>query len=91
MYQVAGSHEASSIDACSCTFRMLETMSWSVLKYGALAVAIPTTLYIGLLGLLTTTFFQSHVVYLHAIQMTWFKDLNVPEIFGFLHNQVTRE
>ncbi|KAF2208058.1 hypothetical protein CERZMDRAFT_114794 [Cercospora zeae-maydis SCOH1-5] len=23
------------------------------------------------------------------MQMTWFKDLNVPEIFGFLHNQVT--
>ena len=59
------------------------------LKYGAFAAAIPVTLYVGLLGLLTTTWFQTHVVYLHAVQMTWFKDLNVPEMFGFLHNQVT--
>lgn len=55
----------------------------------AIAVAIPACLYAGLLGLLTTTWFQTHAVYLHAIQMTWFKDLNVPESFGFLHNQVT--
>ena len=60
-----------------------------LLKYGAIAAAIPVTLYVGLLGLLTTSWFQAHVVYLHAIQMTWFKDLDVPEMFGFLHNQVT--
>lgn len=42
-----------------------------------------------LLPLGCTPTFQSHVVYLHAIQMTWFKDLNVPETFGFLKNQVT--
>ena len=33
--------------------------------------------------------FQSHIVYLHTFQMTWFKDLDVPETFGFLRNQVT--
>ena len=60
-----------------------------ILKYAGIAVAIPACLYIGLLGLLTTTWFQSHAVYLHAIQMTWFKNLDVPEMFGFLHNQVT--
>lgn len=59
------------------------------LKYSSIAVAGLGISYIGLLGLLTTSWFQSHVVYLHAIQMTWFKDLDIPELFGFLHNQVT--
>ena len=45
--------------------------------------------YVLLLTALTTPWFQRHVVYLHAIEMTWFKDLDTPEIFGFLHNQVT--
>ncbi|CAG8940274.1 unnamed protein product [Penicillium salamii] len=58
-------------------------------KYASIPVAVVVGLYAILLGLLTTSTFQSHVVYLHAIQMTWFKDLNVPETFGFLRNQVT--
>ncbi|CAG7993624.1 unnamed protein product [Penicillium olsonii] len=58
-------------------------------KYASIPVAVAVGLYAILLGLLTTSTFQSHVVYLHAIQMTWFKDLNVPETFGFLRNQVT--
>jgi abhydrolase domain-containing protein 12 len=61
----------------------------SVFKYVSISVAVAVGLYAILLGLLTTSTFQSHVVYLHAIQMTWFKDLNVPETFGFLRNQVT--
>ena len=61
----------------------------SLLKYAAIAALIPACLYAGLLGLLTTTWFQTHAVYLHAVQMTWGKDLNIPEVFGFLHNQVT--
>ncbi|KAH9817393.1 alpha/beta-hydrolase [Teratosphaeria destructans] len=60
-----------------------------ILQFGLIAVGTAAGLYVGLLCLLTTSFFQSHVVYLHAIQMTWFKDLNIPEIFGFLRNQVT--
>lgn len=60
-----------------------------LIKYASIGTAVSAGLYVGLLGLLTTSFFQSHVVYLHAIEMTWFKDLNVPELFGFLHNQVT--
>ena len=59
------------------------------LRYASYATAIFLALYATLLGLLTTPFFQGHVVYLHKIQMTWFKDLNVPESFGFLRNQVT--
>ncbi|CAK7226139.1 hypothetical protein SEUCBS140593_006140 [Sporothrix eucalyptigena] len=61
----------------------------AVVKYASISVATVVGLYAVLLGLLTTSTFQSHVVYLHAIQMTWFKDLNVPETFGFMRNQVT--
>ncbi|KGO70585.1 hypothetical protein PITC_051790 [Penicillium italicum] len=64
-------------------------MAGSFFKYVSIPVAAAVGLYAILLGLLTTSTFQSHVVYLHAIQMTWFKDLNVPETFGFLKNQVT--
>lgn len=60
-----------------------------MMKYASITAWTAAALYLGLLGLLTTSFFQAHLVYLHAIQMTWFKDLDVPEVFGFLHNQVT--
>ena len=43
-----------------------------------------TSLYVCLIALLTTAWFQAHVVYLHKIQMTWFKNLDDPESFGFL-------
>lgn len=58
-------------------------------KYASIPVAVVVGVYAILLGLLTTSTFQTHVVYLHAIQMTWFKDLNVLETFGFPRNQVT--
>ena len=61
----------------------------SVFKYTSISIATAVGLYATLLGLLMTSTFQSHVVYLHAIQMTWFKDLSVPETFGFLRNQVS--
>src|SRR5271154_2594021 len=60
-----------------------------LLKYASISAAVLVAFYAGLLGLLTTSFFQAHVVYLHKIQMTWFKDLDVPETFGFLRNQAT--
>jgi hypothetical protein len=58
-----------------------------LLKYASISAAVSVALFAVLLGLLTTSFFQAHVVYLHGIQMTWFKDLDVPEMFGFLYNQ----
>jgi abhydrolase domain-containing protein 12 len=61
----------------------------SFFKYASISIAVVIGFYATLLGLLTTPTFQSHVVYLHAIQMTWFKELNIPEIFGFLRNQAT--
>lgn len=60
-----------------------------VFKYASISIAAAVGLYAILLGLLTTSTFQAHAVYLHAVQMTWFKDLNVPETFGFLKNQAT--
>lgn len=64
-------------------------MASLALKYISVSAAVVVGLYAGLLGLLTTSFFQAHAVYLHKIQMTWFKDLEVPESFGFLRNQAT--
>ncbi|MCJ1326590.1 hypothetical protein MMC10_003255 [Thelotrema lepadinum] len=61
----------------------------SSFKYTSISTAIAVALYATLLCLLTTTTFQSHAVYLHAIQIPWFKDLNEPSTFGFLKNQVT--
>ena len=60
-----------------------------LLKYVSISAALLVGLYAELLGILTNRSFQAHVVYLHKIQMTWFKDLDVPESFGFLRNQVT--
>lgn len=60
----------------------------AVLKYAFILAAVLAGLYVSLLGLLSTSTFQAHVVYLHKIHMTWFKDLNIPETFGFLRNQV---
>ena len=64
-------------------------MAHLLLKHALILAAVLFGLYAGLLGLLTTSFFQAHVVYLHKIQMTWFKDLDVPETFGFLRSQTT--
>jgi abhydrolase domain-containing protein 12 len=65
------------------------TVATLAAKYASLSIAIAVGLYAGFIGLLTTDSLQTHVVYLHKIQMTWFKDLNTPEVFGFMHNQVT--
>ncbi|TVY40631.1 Monoacylglycerol lipase [Lachnellula subtilissima] len=64
-------------------------MSNTLLKYVCISTTTGITLYITLLGLLTTASFQAHIIYLHKIQLTWSSDLNTPEIFGFPHNQVT--
>lgn len=68
---------------------MTGTMAHLFIKYASISAAVLVGLYAGLLGLLTTSTFQAHVVYLHKTQMTWFKDLDVPESFGFLRGQAT--
>lgn len=68
---------------------MTGTIVHLLFKYASISAALLVGGYAVLLGLLTSSSFQAHVVYLHKIQMTWFKDLNVPETFGFLRNQAT--
>ncbi|GAB7353001.1 hypothetical protein MBLNU459_g3563t2 [Dothideomycetes sp. NU459] len=60
----------------------------SVLKLSLLSLAVPTSIYFGILGLLIALpSSQTHVFYLHRISLTNF-DLNVPEMLGFLPKQV---
>lgn len=68
---------------------MTGAMTYILFKHISISLAVLVVLYATLLGLLTTSFFQAHIVYLHKIQMTWFKDLDVPETFGFLRGQTT--
>lgn len=58
---------------------------------GAIACAVlaPIGLYAVFLGLLTIPFIQNEVIYLNRVTLTWGKDLNIPEQWGFLHNQVS--
>jgi abhydrolase domain-containing protein 12 len=52
-------------------------------------IAAGAGLYLIFLALLTIPFLQDHVIYLHRVTLTWFQDVNVPEQWGFLRNQVT--
>ncbi|KAI1110886.1 Alpha/Beta hydrolase protein [Nemania sp. NC0429] len=54
--------------------------------YGLL---ISAGLYALFLGLLTIPALQDQVIYLNRVTLTWFQDVNVPEQWGFLRNQVT--
>lgn len=46
-------------------------------------------LYAIFVSLLAIPLLQRHVIYLHGITLTWFQDVNIPEQWGFLPNQVT--
>jgi abhydrolase domain-containing protein 12 len=62
----------------------------TLLCYVLLAIAILTAIYFGTLGLIVAVpSLQTHALYLHRVRLIWFKDINIPEVFGFLHNQVT--
>ncbi|KAI1264466.1 Alpha/Beta hydrolase protein [Xylariaceae sp. FL1019] len=54
--------------------------------YGVLATA---GLYAAFIGLLTIPALQDQVIYLNRVTLTWFQDVNIPEQWGFLRNQVT--
>ncbi|KAJ9605920.1 hypothetical protein H2200_009769 [Cladophialophora chaetospira] len=54
-----------------------------------IAATAGASFYLAFLGLLTIPALQDHAIYLHGITLTWFKDVNVPEQWGFLRNQVT--
>ncbi|PSN72610.1 alpha/beta-hydrolase [Corynespora cassiicola Philippines] len=61
----------------------------AVLKHllGTLAGVIG--FYAAFVSLLTIPLLQDHVIYLHRVTLTWFQDVNIPEQWGFLRNQVT--
>lgn len=46
-------------------------------------------LYALFLGSLTIPLVQNQVIYLNRVTLTWFQDVNVPEQWGFLQNQVS--
>ncbi|GKU06808.1 abhydrolase protein 12 protein [Fusarium langsethiae] len=55
-----------------------------------LTLGVPAMLYFSILGaLVVAPSLQAHAIYLHKITLTWSKDLNTPEQFGFAHHQVT--
>lgn len=59
-------------------------------KHMLIPVAIDVCLYAVFLGTLVMSTFQTDVVCLHKLRMTWsLALLNVPETFGFLKNRVT--
>lgn len=64
-------------------------MALPFFKLAFIFISVVIGLYGTLLGLLTTETFQSHVVYLTALEVTWFNDLNIPESFSFLQNRAT--
>ena len=45
--------------------------------------------YAAFVCLLTIPKLQDHVIFLHRVRLTWGQDVNVPEQWGFLRNQVT--
>lgn len=56
------------------------------LFYGVLA---STGFYALFIGLLMIPAIQNQVIYLNRVTLTWFQDVNIPEQWGFLQNQVT--
>ncbi|VUC24949.1 unnamed protein product [Clonostachys rosea] len=69
---------------------MKPTALRSTIMAVCVTIGTPMLLYFGILGaLIAKPSLQAHAIYLHKVTLTWFKDLNVPEQFGFAHNQVT--
>jgi abhydrolase domain-containing protein 12 len=62
---------------------------WAVLKPLLGIVGGAVCFYVAFISLLTIPYFQDHVIYLHGVTLTWFQDVNIPEQWGFLRNQVT--
>lgn len=61
----------------------------SVLRSVLFAFLASVSAYAVFLALLTVPSLQRQVIYLQSLTQTWGQDLNIPEQWGFLHNQVT--
>ncbi|KAG9257842.1 abhydrolase domain-containing protein 12 [Emericellopsis atlantica] len=53
------------------------------------ALAGVVALYAAFVTILTVPAVQNQVIYLNKVKLTWWMDVNFPEQWGFLHNQVT--
>jgi abhydrolase domain-containing protein 12 len=62
---------------------------WHVFWLGVVPVGLLLGAYTVFLVILTIPAVQNQVVYLNRVTLTWFKDVSVPEQWGFLRNQVT--
>ena len=61
----------------------------SLLKHTAVIIPIGFASYAAFLTALTIPQIQNQAIYLNRVVLTWFQDVNHPELWGFLHNQVT--
>ncbi|KAK8233277.1 Alpha/Beta hydrolase protein [Phyllosticta capitalensis] len=62
----------------------------SILVFATKSLVVSICSYLGILGLMIAfPILQTHLFYLHRVKQAWFKDLNIPEAFGFLPGQVT--
>lgn len=61
----------------------------SLLRWLVVSVISSTAVYVAFIAALTLPLLQNQVIYLNYVTQTWFMDLNVPEQWGFLRNQVT--
>ncbi|KAI0841330.1 alpha/beta-hydrolase [Hypoxylon sp. FL0890] len=61
----------------------------SVAKSVVYGLIASTGLYAIFLSSLTIPILQNQIIYLNRVKLTWFQDVNVPEHWGFLRNQVT--
>lgn len=61
----------------------------AVLRPVFAALLASVSVYAVFLASLTVPSLQREVIYLHSLTQTWGQDLNIPEQWGFLHNQVT--
>ncbi|KAH9861386.1 hypothetical protein J1614_011132 [Plenodomus biglobosus] len=65
------------------------TSTIAVLKPLLGTIARLVGFYAVFVSLLVIPALQDHVIFLHKVTHTWFQDVNVPEKWGFLRNQVT--
>ncbi|KAJ9138187.1 Alpha/beta-hydrolase [Pleurostoma richardsiae] len=61
----------------------------AVLQSSVYAVAVSIAGYFAFVSILAIPAVQNQAIYLNRVTLTWFKDVNYPEQWGFLHNQVT--
>lgn len=61
---------------------------WAVFRSTFYAFAASLLLYCAFLGILTVPYFQNHIIYLNSLTQTGGQDVNSPEQWGFLRNQV---